>query len=127
MGEVEKLGLPPEVLIPKQECKYTVTIIPRIIKRDVQVSLLFKFEGLPASSFLGSEEYSNSEAEDKACEAISFIKAAQRAWVNYRRSEKRSDFVQQELSSIWKDLEAQKLTHKKLKLDKNSDEIVIAS
>ena len=128
VAEAKAKSLPSEeVLIPKQEYSYNVRITQRIIKREVQVSMTFTFEGNLKYGYSGSEKIFDLESEDHFFEAESFIEATTKAWKILRHSDKRRDFVRDELVKKWSELKGQKLTHKRLLFNKDSDEIVIAS
>ena len=86
--------------------------------------MTFTFEGNLPFEFSGSEEHYDLESEDALFEAESFVKAAQSAWINYRRSDRRRCFVHQCLTEKWNNLKGEKLTQKKLVFNKESDEIV---
>lgn len=113
-----------EVLYP-QDFLYSVTLTPTEIRTiNIQVAMSFKFGANPIYSFLGTEETSLSSDQNSFYEAESFIIAAQKAWHQYRHSEKNSAFVQEKLLNQWEKIRGEDLTGKVLEFNTGSDEII---
>lgn len=79
------------------------------------------------SEFNGEIQYEYKKDECSKCESESFVDAAQKVWVFYRRRDAEIvKFIRKDLNDKWEDLKGEKLTRKKLVFNIDSDEITIS-
>ena len=92
-----------------------ITPRPEITANEIQVTISFVFGKKDPYTYRGSEETSfEKEGYDKE-KALSFLTAAQKAWLEFQRREsKYRAFVKRSLRGKWKELNGEKLTGEKL-------------